>query len=196
MMSTSQWLHWSRANASPSVTTQRSTVIHLDVQLLMQIQNYPGDPVMSRIGSKATATTRAPSPRASGTGDDESWGSHTTSASGGGALTSRYDSVEEPDAQSSLHDDLWRTLTKAGPTQLDIMNIMLGVLEGLMIMHAAGLAHMDMKPGNVILTDAATAKLADFGAACAIDLRTGRLAIGLGRCARCPGGHAGRVDGA
>lgn len=82
--------------------------------------------------------------------------------------------------QSSLHDTLWRTLTKTGPTQLDIMNIMLGVLEGLMIMHAAGLAHLDLKPGNVILTDAATAKLADFGAACAIDLRTGKLAVGLG----------------
>ena len=63
---------------------------------------------------------------------------------------------------------------------MEIMHIMMGILEGLMTMHASGLAHLDLKPGNVILIDATTAKLADFGAACAIDHRSGKLAVGRG----------------
>jgi serine/threonine protein kinase len=50
-------------------------------------------------------------------------------------------------------------------------------LEGLLVMHAAGLAHLDLKPGNVIMTEDGRAKVADFGAACAIDQHTGKLAV-------------------
>jgi serine/threonine protein kinase len=46
-----------------------------------------------------------------------------------------------------------------------------------MVMHAAGLAHLDLKPGNVIMTEDGKAKVADFGATCAIDQHTGKLAV-------------------
>jgi Protein kinase domain len=138
----------------------------------------------SRARSKASAGRRSSSARASdeNDGDDNddngSWGSQsTTTASPVQSWgESRAGSIDAP-AESAQSE--WQLGPQASPTQLDIMNIMLGVLEGLTVMHAAGLAHLDLKPGNVIMTDMSTAKLADFGAACAIDLRTGKLAIGL-----------------
>lgn len=42
--------------------------------------------------------------------------------------------------------------------------------------HEAGLAHCDIKPSNIVLTEDGHPKLADFGAACAIDPSTGVLA--------------------
>lgn len=51
-------------------------------------------------------------------------------------------------------------------------------------MHEAGLAHCDLKPGNVVLTPGGDAKLADFGAACAINSHTGRLATMHGNVMR------------
>jgi beta-lactam-binding protein with PASTA domain len=45
------------------------------------------------------------------------------------------------------------------------LNIMDGVLAGLAAAHEAGLAHRDVKPENVLLTEAHSVKVADFGLA-------------------------------
>lgn len=41
------------------------------------------------------------------------------------------------------------------------------ILEGLATLHAAGIVHRDVKPGNLLLTESGELKLADFGLACA-----------------------------
>ena len=52
---------------------------------------------------------------------------------------------------------------RLGPREaLDIMD---GVLAGLAAAHDAGLAHRDVKPENVLLTEARSVKVADFGLA-------------------------------
>jgi serine/threonine-protein kinase len=47
----------------------------------------------------------------------------------------------------------------------EALDIMDGVLAGLGAAHDAGIAHRDVKPENVLLTDAHTVKVADFGLA-------------------------------
>lgn len=46
----------------------------------------------------------------------------------------------------------------------------------MQVMHEAGLAHCDIKPANILMTSDGSAKIADFGAACAINSHTGQLA--------------------
>ena len=59
--------------------------------------------------------------------------------------------------------DLLNEQGSLGPREaLDIME---GVLGGLGAAHAAGLAHRDVKPENVLLTEGHDAKVADFGLA-------------------------------
>jgi eukaryotic-like serine/threonine-protein kinase len=59
--------------------------------------------------------------------------------------------------------DLLRERGRLGPREaLDIMD---GVLAGLAAAHAAGIAHRDVKPENVLLGNQQTVKVADFGLA-------------------------------
>ncbi|HWG61726.1 MAG TPA: PASTA domain-containing protein [Streptosporangiaceae bacterium] len=59
--------------------------------------------------------------------------------------------------------DLLNERSRLSPREaLDIMD---GVLSGLAAAHAAGLAHRDVKPENVLLTSSLAVKVADFGLA-------------------------------
>ena len=57
-------------------------------------------------------------------------------------------------------------IARSAPLPIDdVLRILGDVLAGLATVHAAGLVHRDVKPGNVLLTSDGRAKLADFGIA-------------------------------
>ncbi|MCH8846425.1 MAG: serine/threonine protein kinase [Proteobacteria bacterium] len=56
-------------------------------------------------------------------------------------------------------------LKKGQPSEEELTNIVLGLLDGLESMHAEGFIHRDVKPGNIFIRDDGTALLLDFGSA-------------------------------
>src|SRR5437879_2545156 len=81
-----------------------------------------------------------------------------------------YDAGEFGDAQylvtefvdgGTLRD--WGRVQKR--TWRQIIELLLGVADGLATAHAAGILHRDIKPENILITRSGYAKLADFGLA-------------------------------
>lgn len=66
----------------------------------------------------------------------------------------------------------------AGPMRLgEVRRYATEIATGLHILHARGMLHRDIKPGNVLITKSGTAKLGDFG------LVTDNLILGYGSAA-------------
>ncbi len=68
-----------------------------------------------------------------------------------------------------VHGRLLKDVIAAGPVPIDTARRYVdGILEALEYSHRAGVVHRDIKPGNVMITDAGQVKVMDFGIARAV----------------------------
>ncbi|MEX0153541.1 Stk1 family PASTA domain-containing Ser/Thr kinase [Microbacterium sp. LMI1-1-1.1] len=68
-----------------------------------------------------------------------------------------------------VHGRLLKDVIADGPVPLDAtLRYVDGILEALEYSHRAGVVHRDIKPGNVMITDAGQVKVMDFGIARAV----------------------------
>src|SRR5262249_32022067 len=69
-----------------------------------------------------------------------------------------------------VHGGTLRDWAKAeSRTWRDVVELLVGVADGLAAAHAAGITHRDMKPANILVARNGYAKLADFGLAKLVD---------------------------
>ena len=73
--------------------------------------------------------------------------------------------VMDYEAGESLSDYLKRIRFSGGMAETEIRSVMLPILKGLQAVHAEGLLHRDVKPGNIYLRRDGEPMLIDFGAA-------------------------------
>lgn len=68
-----------------------------------------------------------------------------------------------------VHGRLLKDIISSGPVPVpDAVRYVDGILEALEYSHRAGVVHRDIKPGNVMVTDAGQVKVMDFGIARAV----------------------------
>lgn len=64
----------------------------------------------------------------------------------------------------SLADDMTRRTTSGAPFSIpEALDILIRLADGLSVVHRAGIAHRDVKPGNIMLTPDHRVVLMDFG---------------------------------
>jgi serine/threonine-protein kinase len=73
-------------------------------------------------------------------------------------------------------------------SQAEALSVMEPVLSALAAAHRAGLVHRDVKPENILISDAGAVKVADFGLARAVEteLTSTRTGLMMGTVAYCP----------
>ena len=81
-------------------------------------------------------------------------------------IVSVYKEVPQGFLLECLAQDLFSVIERYGslpPTDRD--NIALGIAEAVSHLHSCGIAHLDIKPDNILMTESGCPKLADFGLA-------------------------------
>ena len=81
-------------------------------------------------------------------------------------IVSVYKEVPRGFLLECLAQDLFSVIERYGslpPTDRD--NIALGIAEAVSHLHSCGIAHLDIKPDNILMTESGCPKLADFGLA-------------------------------
>jgi serine/threonine protein kinase len=90
---------------------------------------------------------------------------HIVTVHDAGEIEGRQYLVTEYVDAGTLKDWAKAPESKAPRTWREIVELLVGVADGLSIAHGAGILHRDIKPANILLTRSGYAKLADFGVA-------------------------------